>query len=555
MVKHNTALLSALVLILTSQPAIPQQESATIRVSTRLVQISVTVHDKNGPVSGLKKSDFTILEQGKPRSVSLFSVTAAESQVQKAPPLPPNTFSNYIEHHASRPSTVTVILFDTLNTPAENQIYARQELLKFMKELQPQDRIALYTLTKKLNILLDFTADAGEITRTLDRFRGAQSFELEAAAKTGASEAGLLPASQGIGANAVVNGNLDIAAQMESDFYTESRVRMTAQALEAIANHVARLPGRKNLVWVSAAFPMALNMNLINPLLQRHDFNTELRRAVRAVNEANMAIYPVDARGLIGFSSFEGTQAGPTPSAALFPQRRPSEAASPTDHFPEGIEAMNELAGRTGGRAFYNSMDLKGAVRKALQDSDLTYTLGFYPEPNSLDNKFHDIKVEVNRKGLDVRYRKGYFAFNDESHSDQQRREELADALWSPLDATAIPLIMRLEHVDQPEPNLLRAYLAADIRSLTLEQKDSHWVGGVDVLMIQQDKTGKIIDSSLQTLNLDLDKTNYEAVLKTGMPLGKYLRPKQGLLNVRAIVLDRASGKVGSLIVPVSQVH
>src|SRR6267154_2067358 len=251
MVKANFALILALVLA--CQTAVPQQESATIRISTRLVQISLTAHDKNGPVSNLKKSDFTILDQGKPRSVSLFSVTSAESQVRQAPPLPPNTFSNYIEHHASRPSTVTVILFDTLNTPAENQIYARQELLKFMKELQPQDRIALYTLSKKLNILLDFTADAGEITRTLDRFRGAQSFELEAAAKTGASEAGLLPAPQGIGSNAVINGNLDVAAQMESDFYTESRIRMTAQALEAIANHVARLPGRKNLVWISAA--------------------------------------------------------------------------------------------------------------------------------------------------------------------------------------------------------------------------------------------------------------------------------------------------------------
>jgi len=62
-----------------------------------------------------------------------------------------------------------------------------------MKELQPQDRIALYTLSKRLNILLDFTADAGEITRTLDRFRGIQSFEIEAAAKTGASELACCP--------------------------------------------------------------------------------------------------------------------------------------------------------------------------------------------------------------------------------------------------------------------------------------------------------------------------------------------------------------------------
>lgn len=552
MIKNKFAFLLALVLFVTLQPALPQQESATIRISTRLVPISVTVHDKNGPVSNLKKSDFTILDQGKLRTVSLFSVTSSESQIQKAPPLPPNTFSNYIEHHAGRPSTVTVILFDGLNTPVENQIYARQELLDFIKGLQPQDRIALYTLGRKLNVLLDFTADAGEIKRTLASFRGIQSLELEAA-KTGPSALGLLPASQGIGSNAVVNGNLDLAAQMEADFDTESRVRMTAQGLEAVANHVARLPGRKNLVWISAGFPLALNMHAINTILQRHDFNTELTRAFRAINEANMAIYPVDARGLVSSSSFDLTRTRPTSSPALLPDRRTGSPS--TDHFPEGIESMIELANRTGGRAFYNSMDLKGAVRQAMEDADLTYTLGFYPDPDSLDNKFHDIKIQVDRKGVDVRYRKGYFAFSDESHTDQQRREELADALWSPLDATAIPLIMRLEHVDEPEPNLLRAYLAADIRSLTLDQKDNHWIGGVDVMLIQQDKTGKILDSSLQTLNLDLDQTNYGAVLKTGMPLGKYLRPKAGLVNVRAIVLDRATGKVGSLIVPVSQVQ
>ncbi|HEV2688001.1 MAG TPA: VWA domain-containing protein, partial [Bryobacteraceae bacterium] len=217
---------------------------------------------------------------------------------------------------------------------------------------------------------------------------------------------------------------------------------------------------------------------------------------------------------------------------------------------------MKHLAGLTGGRAFYNSMDIKGAVRSAMDDSSVTYTLGFHPDPDTLDDKFHQIKVQVNRPGVEVRYRQGYFALKDDLHSDQQRRQELADALWSPLDATAIPLIMRLEPVDQPEPGLLRAYLAADIHSLTIEQQgNGHWLGSVDVLLIQQDKTSKTLDSSLQTLDLDLDKSNYEAVLKTGVPLGKYLRPKPGLTTVRAIVMDRPTGKIGSLIVPLSQVH
>jgi hypothetical protein len=217
---------------------------------------------------------------------------------------------------------------------------------------------------------------------------------------------------------------------------------------------------------------------------------------------------------------------------------------------------MKHLAGLTGGRAFYNSMDIKGAVRSAMEDSSVTFTLGFYADPATLDDKFHDIKVQVDRKGVDVRYRQGYFAFKDDLHSDQQLRQELADALWSPLDSTAIPLIMRLDPVDQPEPGLFRAYLAADLRSLTVEQQTSgHWAGSVDVLLIQQDKAGKTLDSSLQTLNLDLNKVNYETVLKTGVPLGKYLRPKPGLATVRAIVMDRPTGKIGSLIVPFSQVH
>jgi hypothetical protein len=217
---------------------------------------------------------------------------------------------------------------------------------------------------------------------------------------------------------------------------------------------------------------------------------------------------------------------------------------------------MKHLAGLTGGRAFYNDSDIKGAVRSAMDDTSVTYTLGFYPDPATLDDKFHDVKVQVNRKGVDVRYRQGYFAFKDELHSAQQLRQELADALWSPLDAAAIPLVMRLEPVNQPEPGLLRAYLAADLRSLTVEQQSNgHWLGSVDVLLVQQDKTGKSLDSSLQTLNLDLDKPNYEAIQKSGVPMNKYLRHKPGLVTVRAIVMDRPSGKIGSLIVPVAQIH
>jgi VWFA-related protein len=536
------------ILLLSGQSPPP----STLRVSTRLVQISVVAHEKNQPVSDLTKRDFTLFEQGKPRTISLFSVSSSKAEIAKASPLPPNTFSNYIEHQANRPSTITIILFDSINTPVENQMYARQELIKFVKDLQSQDRIALYVLGRSLKVLIDFTADAGEIQRTLVSMSTIQDLDI-ATAKSTPSD--VLSNPRDVTQNVTVNGGLDVAAQMETDFITATSVQVTLQALEAIANRVARLPGRKNLVWVSGGFPFAINLDVFHPFFQPRTFAEETKRATRVLNEANVAVYPVDARGLIGLSSQQGSQAGGPSTPALLPARTPG-SKRPLDNYPESIDSMKHLAGLTGGRAFYNTMDIKGAVRSAMEDTSVTYTLGFYPDPATLDDKFHDIKVQVNRKGVDVRYRQGYFAFKDEMHSDQQRRQELADALWSPLDAAAIPLVMRLEPVNQPEPGLLRAYLAADLRSLTVEeQSNGHWLGSVDVLLVQQDKTGKSLDSSLQTLNLDLDKPNYEAIQKSGVPLGKYLRPKPGLVNVRAIVMDRPSGKIGSLIVPVAQVH
>ena len=72
---------------------------------------------------------------------------------------------------------------------------------------------------------------------------------------------------------------------------------------------------------------------------------------------------------------------------------------------PIGIPTMQTLADETGGQAFVNSNDITGAIRKAVEDSEATYTLGFYIDKDSLDGKFHEIKVDVNRKSLTVRFR------------------------------------------------------------------------------------------------------------------------------------------------------
>src|SRR5713226_8308411 len=277
-------------------PAQTKQEPPVLRVTTHLVQVSVIVQDKKGePVAGLTKDDFSILDQKQPQTISTFSVESIRPLPPPAEP-PPNLFSNRFEQKGGAPASVTVILLDALNTKFEDMAYARQQIIKFLGQLQPQDRVALYTLTTNLRVLHDFTSDATRLLQALDRFKGHSSATL--AASEPDPDSG--PAETGI---AQLDAFLSGAFQREADFFTTNRARQTAGAIEAIANHVARLPGRKNLIWVSGGFPFYIGFDgdvPASPTQETRMFSDYVERAARALNNANLAIYPVDARGLIG---------------------------------------------------------------------------------------------------------------------------------------------------------------------------------------------------------------------------------------------------------------
>ena len=118
------------------------QNQPTIRVTTRLVQVNVVVHDKKGtPVSDLKKEDFTILDKGKEQKVAVFTVDSIDAPHKAWPALPPNIFSNRIQG-ADTPTSITVILFDGLNTRFQDQAYARGQIVKFLSEIKPHDRVS-----------------------------------------------------------------------------------------------------------------------------------------------------------------------------------------------------------------------------------------------------------------------------------------------------------------------------------------------------------------------------------------------------------------------------
>jgi VWFA-related protein len=179
---------------------------------------------------------------------------------------------------------------------------------------------------------------------------------------------------------------MNAANQCLTDFYTVNRVERTAGTLEDIANHLAPLPGRKNLIWVSGSFPLYIWLDApYTPAIatqERRTFSNEIERAARALNNAGLAIYPVDARGLIA-PSFANRRPGST--RGDIPGRRGYQAPITLSPNRANFDALNTLADRTGGRVFYHTNDILGSIRRAIDDSRVTYVLGYYPSHGQWD--------------------------------------------------------------------------------------------------------------------------------------------------------------------------
>lgn len=522
-------------------PAATQPPPVLLRSTTRLVQVSVVVHNRKGePVSDLKKEDFAVTEKGKPQQISVFSVTSTERLSTPAVKLPSNIFSNRIDQRSGVPNSVTVILLDSLNTQWSDQVYAKQQVIKFLQQIQPEDRVAIYTLGRGLTILHDYTTDSTALLNALARYNGQNIPDLAASEP----QTDQLSADDQLGIGALFD------THVESDFFTTSRVLNTLKALEVIANHLSSLPGRKNLIWVSGGFPLSIGMDEIpsidSPVREQRAFFDETEATIRALNNASIAVYPVDARGLVVGGNFSAAVRG---SVSRIP---PPVSLKPT---VPNLDTMEELASRTGGRAAYNTNDLKNAVRKAMEDAKVTYTLGYYPSEVSLDGRFHDIKVKVDRPGLNVRYRKGYFALAEASQDDKTRKAEMRNAVWSPLDATAVAVNARVDLLNKPQPNTLNVFVQVDPVNLTLTQNGDRWTGTVDLVFVQKDEHGKDFGTGLaDTINLNLTKDTYLRMLKTGIIYQRQFPREERAKTLRIVARDTPSGSVGSLSIPLNQV-
>jgi len=193
---------------------------------------------------------------------------------------------------------------------------------------------------------------------------------------------------------------------------------------------------------------------------------------------------------------------------------------------------------------------------RCARDTQVTYTLGFYPTNEKYDSKFHEIKLQVlDRSGLNLRYRKGYFDLPELPQDETARRAGLRDAVWSPLDATTVGLTVEVKPVNTPAPNSLEVYVKIDRSSISLEQNKGRWAARLDVLFVQKDNRGNQYRGVTQTIELNLLQPNYEKVRQQGLIYKQVLERERRANQIRVVVRDAASGSIGSVTVPFDQLR
>ena len=403
-------------------PAQPPESSTTLRVETRRVVEDVTVVDSHGkPIQNLTQGDFRILEDGAEQQIISFEEhRPAPPSIAPLPSLPANTFSNLSDPQASGP--LNVILYDLLSTAPEYQPYAHDQLVAFLKS-RPPGQYAIFVLANHLALLQGFTSSQEALIAAANaRAARNQPSYVDAPERDIHEVSGKLGATLDPQDTASAQA-MELLAQMENDerdLRRDMQVQITEDAFTAIAKFLMPLPGRKNLLWLSASFPQAVlpDSSDADAFRSQRNHSEGQRKVADLLNLSHTAVYAVDVRGLMNNSAFSsssrinlqthgggGLTNGPGPVNPAVREQQRFAASQAAEH-----ATLISIATETGGTAFFNTNGLKEAFAKAVEEGSDYYTLTYDPANKKFDGRLRKIRVELSRRGYELSYRRSYFA-------------------------------------------------------------------------------------------------------------------------------------------------
>jgi len=417
-----TALLAPLAVAQQSDAPAAVKRPATFEATTQLVIVNVAAKTKSGePIDGLKASDFTVIEDGKPQQVKIFEFERLEDALLPAPALVRReeeevTAVKPLVGAAIAPAKpgeikyrdrrLLVLFFDQAGMPVADQLRAQQSALKYLNaEITKSDLVAVMTYDTSLSVKQDFTDDRDRL--------------IQAIKGLSIGDVGMSNGSTG----ADSEGDTGAAYTSDDSEFNIFNTDRKLAALESAVKMLGSLAEKKALVYFASGMS-----------LSGTDNQAQLRATINAAIRGNVAFYPVDSRGLVATAPLgDATQASQGGQAMYSGSAMRSAQSS----FQGEQESLYTLASDTGGKALLDQNDLSLGIVQAQKDMASYYILGYYSSSLALDGRFRRIQVKIARNlTAKLDYRSGYFAskeFKQYTSSDRERQLQEALMLGDPV--------------------------------------------------------------------------------------------------------------------------
>lgn len=526
------------------------------------VLVPVIVRSKDGKhVPGLMKDSFEIFENGKPQKVvSMDEITTNIKPVHHSPNAP-NEFSNDTSTIGGD-RRITVVALDLVNTPFLDQSVARAAIIKHLAEnATPESLYQLITLESNgMHVVHDFTADTEVLLAALknvtSKFSRTQLIKRDMIAQSSAQPENVDEAGRGtispiryvnVGGSRFIDiesTELLAMARAEKnygDYHQGLAVVDTLQAFQQIALRLYAVPGRKSLLWITGSFPFRIDVGTA-AITEGISWDSYLR-AIQLLNNANIALYPVDARGLVVAGELDA-------SVHLTRQGNASLAsylAGDSQAHRDTLDTMRMFASMTGGKAYFNRNDLANAIKEAIDDGSAYYMLSYALDKRNSKPGWRKLMVTVKQPDVHVRAREGYFVSQTVLDPSRTEALDVANALNSPLDYTGIPLQVKLDVPSQAgDKKKVGLSLFVPANAAMVDDADNNRLS-FEVWYSVRDDKGKDVAHKNQIYNLNLNPTMLAQLQSSGIGYNDTVELPPGQYNLRVVVRDNIAGKVGSV--------
>jgi VWFA-related protein len=554
--------------------------------------VDVVATEHGNAAHGLAREQFHVFEDGIEQTIAAFDEhrPANGPEVAARPAvLPPHVYSN-VPMYADT-GAVNVLLLDGLNTPASDQLEVRRQMIQYLGKIAPGTSLSIFTLASRLRMVQGFTTDVPALVKAFQ------------SPKAGPQQSVVLEPQN----DKILDGmNLDIAntpwlspealpamAQFQADltaFQADLRVKMTLDAMEQLARYLSAIPGRKNLIWFSGSFPLALDPDdsLRSPFQAMRSYSEQMKEAAELLAAARVAVYPVDARGLMTMPASDASYSFAAPNMVSGTKTQglknsavsqPSSVARDNKNFLRELqtsqEGMKQIAEQTGGQAYINTNGLKEAVAHAVENGSSYYTIAYIPTARNFNGQYRKIQVRADNGSYQLAYRQGYYADPPDKpsanlpgvigpmtaatlHGAPPATQILFQARVLP---AADPIFQGAKLPDTPgeiAAKLKSAHryvvdLIVDARSLAFsELPDGVHLTRMEFALVAYDAEGNRANYLNPTYEMKIQPSQFAQTRANGIRLRWALDLPTGQVYLRIAAHDLGSGRTGSLEVPLA---